>query len=89
MQISVTCAAGAAQAARPEMTQEAPEQATAGGPRKDRSVPPGMNWIGDRRDKTYYSATCERGLAIPPAERLYYPSEPSLRTAGFARGEGC
>jgi hypothetical protein len=89
MQIDVTCAAGPSQGAAPAAAPQTPPQPRVDVRPDDRSVPPGMNWVGDRRDRTYYPATCERALAIPPGERLYYPSEKSLQAVGYRRGDEC
>ena len=53
------------------------------------ALPPGTNWIADRRTKAYYQVGCTASASIPEADRLYYGSEGSLHAAGFRRAEDC
>lgn len=52
-------------------------------------VPPGTKWIANGRTKTYYRVGCPEAAQIPPADRLYYGSEDSLKAAGFTQADAC
>jgi hypothetical protein len=53
------------------------------------AVPQGTNWIANGRTKTYYQVGCPEAARIPPADRLFYGSESSLKAAGFTRAQDC
>lgn len=52
-------------------------------------VPSGTNWVADARTRTYYPVGCPITLTIAKADRLFYGSEASLKSAGFTKGEDC
>ena len=52
-------------------------------------VPEGTNWIANAATGVYYRVGCPVTASIPDADRLYYKSEASLRSAGFAKSDEC
>jgi hypothetical protein len=53
------------------------------------AAPQGTNWIANGLTKTYYQVGCPEAARIPPADRLFYGSESSLKAAGFKRAQEC
>jgi Bor protein len=94
MEIRVTCAAARSQSNEARTDRRHVEVPPSQGQPEpsfeiDSSIPSGLDWVADRRTRTYMPVGCREVSRIAPADRLFYSNEASAQAAGYKRSEKC